>query len=80
MTNWTFANQITVLEGDDCGSLTCVAYDSSLATTAVVEWVPKAGVMYYIAVQGLGDERGDFELTLFAVENVVKNYQFSFWG
>ena len=66
-----FPHQITVLTGEGCNTLKCVAYDASDAEPALVEWVPVAGETYWISVSGYGDERGEFELSLYVVENVV---------
>ena len=71
LTNFTFPHQITVLTGESCDALTCIAWDASTTTPAYLEWTPLAGQMYYIAVQGYGEERGDFELGLSPIENVA---------
>jgi hypothetical protein len=69
LTNWTFPHQLTVLAGD-CENFVCVAYDAYGVEPPLVEWLPQPDTTYYIVVQGYGEERGDFELSLFAVENV----------
>lgn len=59
------------MTGNSCGELNCLKSDEYDLEPALVEWVPDAFTTYYIAVQGAGYERGDFELYLFVIENVV---------
>lgn len=71
LTDSDFSHQIVVSEGESCDVLTCVAYGVSGEEPANVEWVPVSGDTYWIAVSGYGEERGEYELSLYAVENVV---------
>ena len=71
LTESDFPHQIVVSEGESCDMLTCVAYAVSGEEPAYVEWVPVPGDTYWIAVSGYGEGRGEYELSLYAVENTV---------
>jgi hypothetical protein len=66
-----FRHQISILQGESCGTLQCVSWDNSDFVPAAAEWSPEAGVQYFILVQGEGDSRGQFELGLYPAGDAV---------
>jgi hypothetical protein len=60
-----FDTQLSVFQGDDCGSLVCVdGNNDACGSQSIVEWQSVEGEVYHVFVHGANGATGKFNLTL----------------
>jgi hypothetical protein len=61
----SFDTQLSVFQGDDCGSLVCVdGNNDACGSQSIVEWQSVKGEVYHVFLHGANGATGDFRLSV----------------
>lgn len=64
MTNTTFVSYVSILSGDRCDSLSCIAGDALEADLEGITWYSEEDDELYIFINGFDGNQGEFEFVI----------------